>query len=61
MKITVAAGPHTRKNAVCSLAIPGLPAFEGGRARLVPEKGEPIPASIRGCGEATELTFVLDY
>ncbi len=61
MKITVAAGPHTRKNAVCSLVIPGLPAFEGGRARLVPEKGEPISASVRGCGETAELTFILDY
>ena len=48
MKITVAAGPHTRKNAVCSLTIAGLPVFEGGRARLVPEKGEADPLQRRG-------------
>ena len=52
MKITVAAGPHTRKNAVCSLVIPGLPAFEGGRARSMPEEGERFHL-VRGCGEIT--------
>ncbi|MBQ4048676.1 MAG: PmoA family protein [Clostridia bacterium] len=60
MTITVSAGPHVRKNAICAVALtePTLPA---GNYLLVPEKGAKIPASVQACGEAAELCFVLDY
>lgn len=61
MKLKISAGRHARKQAICTVCIPNLPEFENGRARLVPESGKAIPASIRGTGESTELTFVLDW
>ncbi|MBR5519697.1 MAG: PmoA family protein [Clostridia bacterium] len=60
MNITVSAGPHTRKNAVCSLTLADC-TLESGSYLLVPAKGAAIAADLRKVGEATELSFVLDY
>ena len=60
MKITVSAGPHTRKNAVCSLKLKNC-ALASGDYLLVPEKGNAVAASVCCCGEDSEISFVLDY
>lgn len=55
MKISVSAGPHLRRNAVCAVRPAEL---EPGNYTLTPEKGAAIPATVLPDGN---LCFVLDY